>query len=213
MTEKTPIKKNAAATETNGTPGKKEPSANEAMFFFAMVKHTRNKADVDWDLVAKDLGLKSGEVAKVRFGQIKRKLGISSVVETPPAAKRTAGTSAKSTPAKTPTKAVEDEEADDVEATPVKEEKKSGTKNPSTPRKTAKKANAPAKVAKTTGRVGDKGRAGPKTADPFKDEEVKYEPMKVDGFDDNLSYAEAYEAPSQFEEAMTIKDMFRDDEI
>ncbi|GAO14258.1 uncharacterized protein UV8b_08124 [Ustilaginoidea virens] len=59
------------------TPKKKEPTASEAMFFFAIVKHTRNKADIDWNSVAMEQGFKNAEVAKVRFGQVKRKLGIS----------------------------------------------------------------------------------------------------------------------------------------
>ncbi|KAH6891133.1 hypothetical protein B0T10DRAFT_303697 [Thelonectria olida] len=57
---------------------KKEPTAAEAMLFFSIVKNTRNKADVDWDVVASEQGFKNAEVAKVRFGQVKRKLGISS---------------------------------------------------------------------------------------------------------------------------------------
>jgi hypothetical protein len=44
---------------------KKEPTASEAMFFFAIVKHTRNKADVDWNSVAQEQGFKNAEVAKV----------------------------------------------------------------------------------------------------------------------------------------------------
>lgn len=73
---------------------KKEPTAAEAMLFFSIVKHTRNKADVDWEGVAQEAGFKNAEVAKVpplfypisssklthiqvRFGQVKRKLGIS----------------------------------------------------------------------------------------------------------------------------------------
>ncbi|PNY28834.1 Uncharacterized protein TCAP_01247 [Tolypocladium capitatum] len=62
---------------------KKEPTASEAMFFFAIVKHTRNKADIDWDLVAAEQGFKNAEVAKVRFGQVKRKLGITTSNDTP----------------------------------------------------------------------------------------------------------------------------------
>jgi hypothetical protein len=46
---------------------RKEPTASEAMFFFAIVKHTRNKADIDWDAVAQDQNFKNAEVAKVRF--------------------------------------------------------------------------------------------------------------------------------------------------
>ncbi|KPM37206.1 hypothetical protein AK830_g9349 [Neonectria ditissima] len=57
---------------------KKEPTAAEAMLFFSIVKNTKNKADVDWEAVALEQGFKTSEVAKVRFGQVKRKLGISS---------------------------------------------------------------------------------------------------------------------------------------
>ncbi|KAG5926038.1 hypothetical protein E4U42_003701 [Claviceps africana] len=89
------------------TPKKKEPTAQEAMFFFAIIKYTRNKPDVNWKAVAEEQGLKNAEVAKVRFGQIKRKLGISSdpgtVVATPPMTFRTS--TKKTAPlAGTPTK-------------------------------------------------------------------------------------------------------------
>ncbi|KAF9775503.1 hypothetical protein IL306_006380 [Fusarium sp. DS 682] len=63
---------------------KKEPTANEAMLFFSIVKHTRNKADVDWNAVAAESGFKNADVAKVRFGQVKRKLGISSETNSSP---------------------------------------------------------------------------------------------------------------------------------
>lgn len=78
---------------------KKEPTPAEAMLFYSIVKNTRNKADVDWDAVATEAGFKNAEVAKVRnfnppfhplspiprhlhlfqvrFGQVKRKLGIA----------------------------------------------------------------------------------------------------------------------------------------
>ncbi|KAL6871144.1 hypothetical protein J3F83DRAFT_714092 [Trichoderma novae-zelandiae] len=64
---------------TDETPKqRREPTASEAMFFFAIVKHTRNKADIDWKAVAEEQGFKNAEVAKVRFGQVRRKLGIES---------------------------------------------------------------------------------------------------------------------------------------
>lgn len=47
------------------TPTKKEPTAAEAMFFYAIVKHTRNKADIDWNAVAEEQGFKNADVAKV----------------------------------------------------------------------------------------------------------------------------------------------------
>ena len=55
-------------TEQVHTPeGKKQPTASEAMFFYAIVKHTKNRADIDWDGVAREQGFKNAEVAKVRF--------------------------------------------------------------------------------------------------------------------------------------------------
>ncbi|KAL6698931.1 hypothetical protein J3F84DRAFT_345844 [Trichoderma pleuroticola] len=77
---------------------KREPTASEAMFFFAIVKHTRNKADIDWDAVAKEQGFKNAEVAKVRFGQVRRKLGINIDSATTP--KKGNTSSAASTPSK-----------------------------------------------------------------------------------------------------------------
>lgn len=84
------------------TSPRKDPTAAEAMFFYAIVKHTKNKADIDWSAVAAEQGFKNAEVAKVlpssetslspsyfrpqadqrlnhqvRFGQVKRKLGIN----------------------------------------------------------------------------------------------------------------------------------------
>lgn len=105
------------------TPKKRcEPTASEAMFFFAIVKHTRNKADIDWEAVAQEQNFKNADVAKVcfpyfksllsffcftltnhhgyliqvRFGQVKRKLGIDSTA-TP---KKGNTSSASSTPSK-----------------------------------------------------------------------------------------------------------------
>ncbi|KAK5997107.1 hypothetical protein PT974_02459 [Cladobotryum mycophilum] len=81
-----------------GETPKKEPTASEAMFFYAIVKHTRNKADIDWNAVAEEQGFKNAEVAKVRFGQVKRKLGIAGDATTTP--KKAGATSAGPTPTK-----------------------------------------------------------------------------------------------------------------
>lgn len=55
------------------TPSKRrEPTASEAMFFFAIVKHTRNKADIDWEAVAQEQNFKNAEVAKVRIQRFKK---------------------------------------------------------------------------------------------------------------------------------------------
>ncbi|KAJ4316434.1 hypothetical protein N0V84_007872 [Fusarium piperis] len=81
---------------------KKEPTAAEAMLFFSIVKHTRNKADVDWDSVALEAGFKNADVAKVRFGQVKRKLGISTDTGVAPRAPSTPTKKGASKVAKTP---------------------------------------------------------------------------------------------------------------
>lgn len=75
---------------------KKAPST-DALFFFTMVKHMKNKPDCDWNAIATELGYSNAETARVgsddlssrpcetttnhfwqvRFGQIKRKLGLN----------------------------------------------------------------------------------------------------------------------------------------
>ncbi|EGX93186.1 hypothetical protein CCM_04558 [Cordyceps militaris CM01] len=55
--------------------GKPGPTASEAIFFFNIIQHMKNKGDIDWDAVAETTGFKNASVAKVRFGQIKRKYG------------------------------------------------------------------------------------------------------------------------------------------
>lgn len=47
------------------TPQKKALSAQEGLFFFTIVKNMKNKADVDWDTIATELGFKNAGVAKV----------------------------------------------------------------------------------------------------------------------------------------------------
>ncbi|ETS79507.1 hypothetical protein PFICI_09360 [Pestalotiopsis fici W106-1] len=49
----------------------------DARFFFTVLKHCKTKPDTDWDAVAAELGYANKGVAQVRFGQIKRKLGIT----------------------------------------------------------------------------------------------------------------------------------------
>ncbi|OAA59422.1 hypothetical protein ISF_06357 [Cordyceps fumosorosea ARSEF 2679] len=53
--------------------GKPGPTPSEAIFFFNIVQHMKNKGDIDWDAVAESSGFKN---AGVRFGQIKRKYGL-----------------------------------------------------------------------------------------------------------------------------------------
>lgn len=50
----------ADATPTNG------PTPSEAMFFFKIVQHMKNKGDIDWDAVAESAGFKNAGVARVR---------------------------------------------------------------------------------------------------------------------------------------------------
>ncbi|KAG6066793.1 hypothetical protein E4U32_005302 [Claviceps aff. humidiphila group G2b] len=95
------------------TPKKRLPTAQEAMFFFAIVKHTRNKADIDWNAVALEQSFKNADVAKVRFGQVKRKLGIKCdagpTVTTPPPSCRACAKNMRSvagTPPKTMTRSM-----------------------------------------------------------------------------------------------------------
>ncbi|KJR87354.1 uncharacterized protein SPSK_01909 [Sporothrix schenckii 1099-18] len=76
------------ATDTTSAPGFPDPSPQEAMFFFNMIKNMNNQPDIDWDGVATDSGFKNAAVAKKRFYQIKQKLGLDSrtntaVVKTP----------------------------------------------------------------------------------------------------------------------------------
>lgn len=45
--------------------GKAGPTATEALFFFNIVQHMKNKGDIDWDAVADSSGFKNAGVAKV----------------------------------------------------------------------------------------------------------------------------------------------------
>ncbi|OAQ99871.1 hypothetical protein LLEC1_03663 [Akanthomyces lecanii] len=60
-------------SDETGKPG---PTPSEAIFFFNIVQHMKNKGDIDWEAVAESSGFKNAGVAKVRFGQIKRKYGL-----------------------------------------------------------------------------------------------------------------------------------------
>ncbi|UNI20053.1 hypothetical protein JDV02_006181 [Purpureocillium takamizusanense] len=173
------------ADEQASTP-KKEPTTAEAMFFFAIVKHTKNKADIDWSAVAEEQNFKNAEVAKVRFGQIKRKLGISTTDS--PASAGGATTSTRATPKKATT-----------------------PKKAATPKKTAGPAT-PSKVLKNTGRTGAKGRGGARASAVKKEEPNKDATDAAKDDDDDATVvggkpaavkSETYEGtPSQFEEEL-----------
>ncbi|KAB5582780.1 hypothetical protein GE09DRAFT_282530 [Coniochaeta sp. 2T2.1] len=84
----TPLKSedggSAAATPDTGKPPP-QPSLAEAYFFLNIIKYVRGKLDVDWAAVAQESGFKNAETAKVRFGQVKKKLGFNN--STPAAAR------------------------------------------------------------------------------------------------------------------------------
>ncbi|KAG6035416.1 hypothetical protein E4U19_004720 [Claviceps sp. Clav32 group G5] len=135
----------------HNTSKKRLPTAQEAMFFFAIVKHTRNKADIDWNAVALEQSFKNADVAKVRFGQVKRKLGIKCdagpTVTTPPPSCR-AYTKAKRSVAGTPTKKIT----------------RSGSG-----------ASTPTKVVKALGRAGSKRKVQGKAVEDDEGEDVDLE--------------------------------------
>ncbi|KAF4441922.1 hypothetical protein F53441_11882 [Fusarium austroafricanum] len=123
---------------------KKEPTAAEAMLFFSIVKHTRNKADVDWNAVANEAGFKNADVAKVRFGQVKRKLGISTETTAPTRAPATPKKPTSARVSKTPRSAkgkgkvkkedvkllLDDEEDEDLLKSTIKAENRDMEKTP-----------------------------------------------------------------------------------
>lgn len=47
------------------SPFRVEPTPQEAFFFLNIIKHTRNKVDVDWDEVSTEMGYANGNTAKV----------------------------------------------------------------------------------------------------------------------------------------------------
>ncbi|KAK4175959.1 hypothetical protein QBC36DRAFT_311563 [Triangularia setosa] len=53
-----------------------QPTSAEAFLFYSIVKNLRTRPDIDWEGVARDNGFKNAETAKVRYGQVKRKLNI-----------------------------------------------------------------------------------------------------------------------------------------
>ncbi|KAK0670066.1 hypothetical protein QBC41DRAFT_222555 [Cercophora samala] len=53
-----------------------QPTSAEAFLFYSIVKNLRTRPDINWEGVARDNGFKNAETAKVRYGQVKRKLNI-----------------------------------------------------------------------------------------------------------------------------------------
>ncbi|KAL2160334.1 hypothetical protein VTH06DRAFT_1507 [Thermothelomyces fergusii] len=66
----------AVAKAATGVPDAKQPTAQEAYLFYTIIKNMKGKPEIDWAAVAADAGYKTAETAKVRYGQIKRKLGL-----------------------------------------------------------------------------------------------------------------------------------------
>ncbi|KAK3903360.1 hypothetical protein C8A05DRAFT_32902 [Staphylotrichum tortipilum] len=81
-----------AAAGATDADGRKQPTQSETYLFYAIIKHMKGKPEIDWTAVANDTGLKNAETAKVRYGQIKRKLGLDTWTPTKPRA--TAATAA-----------------------------------------------------------------------------------------------------------------------
>ncbi|KAG0647932.1 hypothetical protein D0Z07_6047 [Hyphodiscus hymeniophilus] len=121
------------ATPSNAVPGFPEPNPKEAMFFYHVINSTKNKLEarlfhsmiIDWNEVAHKGGYTNANTAAVRFGQIKRRLGLNQA---------TASASTSTTPIKKPPKAR------------AKKEVGSGTNK--TPSKIVKKT-PPKKASKT----------------------------------------------------------------
>ncbi|KAK4155226.1 hypothetical protein C8A00DRAFT_13716 [Chaetomidium leptoderma] len=71
-----PPKATKAAATGDAADGRKQPTPQEAFLFYNIIKNMKGKPEVDWTAVAADAGFKNAETAKVRYGQIKRKLGL-----------------------------------------------------------------------------------------------------------------------------------------
>ncbi|KAK4120800.1 hypothetical protein N657DRAFT_683287 [Parathielavia appendiculata] len=71
-----PPKTAKAAPAGDAGDGRKQPTAQEAYLFYTIIKNMKGKPEIDWAAVAVDAGFKNAETAKVRYGQIKRKLGL-----------------------------------------------------------------------------------------------------------------------------------------
>lgn len=57
--------KAAKAAAAEGPDGRKQPTAQEAFLFYAVIKNMKGKPEVDWGAVAEDAGFKNADTAKV----------------------------------------------------------------------------------------------------------------------------------------------------
>ncbi|KAH6695816.1 hypothetical protein F5X68DRAFT_187215 [Plectosphaerella plurivora] len=70
------------------------PSQGDLMLFYSILRNCKSKPDVDWAAVAADRGFKSADVAKTRYGQVRRKY------EAGPAGGSVSSPATKATPSK-----------------------------------------------------------------------------------------------------------------
>ncbi|KAK3293293.1 uncharacterized protein B0H64DRAFT_444564 [Chaetomium fimeti] len=84
MPPKVSAKAGAAIASTGE---QKQPTLQEAHLFYTIIKSMKGKPEIDWAAVAIDAGFKNAETAKVRYGQIKRKLDLDNWTPVKPPAK------------------------------------------------------------------------------------------------------------------------------
>jgi len=82
------------------TEGVAQATQRDAMFFLTILNNMRNKPDVNWEVVARICNYSNANTAKVRFGQIKKKLGCADDNGSSPAKATKTPKSANGTPTK-----------------------------------------------------------------------------------------------------------------
>ncbi|KAI1365820.1 hypothetical protein F5Y08DRAFT_302765 [Xylaria arbuscula] len=71
------------STTVPSADGDLKVSAADIKFFTILFKYLPRQLDIKWEDFAKEMGLKNQNVAKVRLGQIRKKLGIDGVGDSP----------------------------------------------------------------------------------------------------------------------------------
>ncbi|KLU81622.1 hypothetical protein MAPG_00707 [Magnaporthiopsis poae ATCC 64411] len=97
MATETPDKGGADEAPATPSPRKIDPTPQEAYFFLYILKHLKNKPEVDWEAVAREANFKNGPTANARFRQIKQKLGFAAA-PTPKKARASGEASGSKTP-------------------------------------------------------------------------------------------------------------------
>ncbi|CZR53692.1 uncharacterized protein PAC_03572 [Phialocephala subalpina] len=64
-----------------------DPTVKDVKFFMCYIKNMKNKPEVDWNVIAQEMGLANGSTASTRFGQIKKKYIDGGIGGTPSPAK------------------------------------------------------------------------------------------------------------------------------